>query len=151
MSTRSIIGLKNKDGSIQTIYTHFDGYPTGVGLQLFLNYRDLDTIKKLIKKGNRSSLTGVPTKDKSYGGTEFEQAVTYDSFDSLWNDRIKDSDIQYFYIYQFTDKGFEWVAYQVEYGSRTYEFVDGTMKVSGEKTYTKLGAIRAAVKYEAVA
>ena len=151
MATRSIIGLKNKDGSIKTIYTHFDGYPTGVGLQLFLNYRELDTVKKLLKYGNRSSLTGVPSKKESYSGTEFEQAVTYDSFDSLWNDRIKNSDIEYFYIYQFTDKGFAWVAYRVESGSRTYEFVDGTMKVSGEKEYTKLGAIRAAVKYEAVA
>ena len=108
MATRSIIGIQNENGSITTIYNHWDGYPSFVGLQLALNYRDPITVNTLMFFGDRSSLNGMPTVQDSYGETQNRKvdAVTYDSLDDLWNRRIANSDIEYFYIFQ--DSG--WVA-----------------------------------------
>jgi len=35
MSTRSIIGYVQKDGSFRGVYSHWDGYPSGVGQAIF--------------------------------------------------------------------------------------------------------------------
>lgn len=130
MATRSIIGIKNENGSITTIYNHWDGYPSFVGLQLALNYRDPITVNTLMSFGDRSSLNGMPTVQDSYGETQNRKvdAVTYDSLDDLWNRRIANSDIEYFYIFQ--DSG--WVAYRVD---------------SLDDDYTVLGEIQPAVKF----
>ncbi len=66
MATRSLIGMVKEDKSIQLIYCHWDGYPTYVGLQLMLNYRDADTIQKLLDLGDRSTLSGSPTVESTY-------------------------------------------------------------------------------------
>jgi hypothetical protein len=66
MATRSLIAMVKEDKSIQVIYCHWDGYPEYVGLQLQLNYRDKETIQKLMDLGDRSTLTGAPTADKTY-------------------------------------------------------------------------------------
>lgn len=56
MSTRSMIGKMNKDGTIDAIYCHFDGYIEGVGSMLFEAYKDEEKIDTLIKGGDISSL-----------------------------------------------------------------------------------------------
>ena len=57
MSTRSRIAIKNNDGTIKSIYCHFDGYLSGVGLMLLENYNDENRIKELIALGDISSLS----------------------------------------------------------------------------------------------
>ena len=44
MSTRSRIGMINPDGSVSSIYCHFDGYPEGVGKTLHDNWNDINDI-----------------------------------------------------------------------------------------------------------
>ena len=44
------------DGTILSIYSHFDGYPSGVGATLKKYYTKLSKIKQLIELGNISSL-----------------------------------------------------------------------------------------------
>ena len=56
MSTRSNIGIENKDGSIDAVYSHFDGYLEGVGALLLKAYQDRKKVSKLIKLGDISSL-----------------------------------------------------------------------------------------------
>lgn len=56
MSTRSFIGMAQPDGSIKSIYCHFDGYPTGVGETLCKFYSDPASIQNLLNLGNLSSL-----------------------------------------------------------------------------------------------
>jgi len=56
MGTRSRIGMKQLDGSVKSIYCHWDGYPDGVGKELALNYLDPEKVKKLISLGDISSL-----------------------------------------------------------------------------------------------
>ena len=56
MSTRSRIGVQNADGSIRSIYCHFDGYLDGVGATLNAHYADSEKAEQLIALGDLSSL-----------------------------------------------------------------------------------------------
>lgn len=56
MATRSKIGVQQPDGTIHSIYCHWDGYPDGVGKTL-LNYYNTPTAREqLIALGDLSSL-----------------------------------------------------------------------------------------------
>lgn len=56
MSTRSRIGIENPDGTIRSIYCHFDGYPDGVGDTLIKHYSDPVKLRQLIDLGSISIL-----------------------------------------------------------------------------------------------
>lgn len=59
MSTRSLVGIQNKDGSVNYVYIHSDGYLTGVGKTLLEHYSDRKKIRRLINLGDLSSLGEV--------------------------------------------------------------------------------------------
>ena len=57
MSTRSRIGIMNPDGSIDSIYHHYDGYPQWLGVKLKKNYTDSASIRQaLIDQGDLSCI-----------------------------------------------------------------------------------------------
>ena len=57
MSTRSRIGILNKDGSIDSVYHHFDGYPEWLGVKLKQNYQNSCFIREeLIEEGDLSCI-----------------------------------------------------------------------------------------------
>jgi len=56
MATRSRIGIENEDGTVSSIYCHWDGYPTGNGRMLVEYYSDREKVKELIALGSISSL-----------------------------------------------------------------------------------------------
>ena len=56
MSTRSRIGMVNEDGSITSVYCHWDGYPSHNGVLLLGNYKDREKIEMLLSLGDLSSL-----------------------------------------------------------------------------------------------
>ena len=56
MATRSRIGIQNPDGSVNSIYCHFDGCPSYNGQTLQEHYSDRDELQKLIELGDISSL-----------------------------------------------------------------------------------------------
>lgn len=55
-STISIVDVKGSKGQGRQIYSHWDGYLSGVGKTLLEHYSDADKIKKLIDLGSISSL-----------------------------------------------------------------------------------------------
>ena len=55
MATRSRIAIENQDGTVTSIYCHFDGYLSSVGKTLF-NHYDSEKLEKLIELGDISSL-----------------------------------------------------------------------------------------------
>ena len=55
MATRSRIGYQLKDGSIVSVYHHWDGYPDGLGKYLVNNYTDVDDVRELIDGGDMST------------------------------------------------------------------------------------------------
>ena len=56
MSTRSRIGLELSDGSILSIYCHFDGYPEFNGVKLVEHFDTYEKVKELIDMGDISCL-----------------------------------------------------------------------------------------------
>jgi hypothetical protein len=56
MATRSYIGVRNTDASVDYIYCHFDGYPTSVGATLVEHYTDMNKVNALMKLGDLSIL-----------------------------------------------------------------------------------------------
>lgn len=66
MSTRSRIALKNDDGTIRSIYCHFDGYPEGgVGDKLKKYYTTKEEINKLLDLGDLSTLGSKYDEEKA--------------------------------------------------------------------------------------
>jgi hypothetical protein len=56
MATRSHIAKRNSDGSITSIYCHWDGYPENNGVLLEKHYKDESKLDSLLAIGNLSSL-----------------------------------------------------------------------------------------------
>ena len=56
MSTRSRIAIEKQDGTVTSIYCHFDGYISGNGEILQTNYSNREKVEQLIALGDISSL-----------------------------------------------------------------------------------------------
>lgn len=56
MSTRARIGIEEPDGSVTSIYSHWDGYPDGAGAILLEHYSQPDELRQLLALGDVSSL-----------------------------------------------------------------------------------------------
>ena len=56
MGTRSKIGILRKDGSVDHVYCHWDGYPEHNGSLLFNEYSNINKMNQLIKLGDMSVL-----------------------------------------------------------------------------------------------
>ena len=56
MSTNSRIAIANNDGTVKSVYCHWDGYPSNNGKILLEHYQDEEKIKELIALGGISSL-----------------------------------------------------------------------------------------------
>ena len=55
MATRSRIGLELSNGSILSVYHHWDGYPSWLGRILNTHYNTKDKVSELIDGGDMSS------------------------------------------------------------------------------------------------
>jgi hypothetical protein len=56
MATRSRIGIKTIDGTIHSVYCHWDGYLSNNGKILLRSYNTEDVINDLIHRGDMSFL-----------------------------------------------------------------------------------------------
>ena len=56
MATRSRIGIEQADGTVKSIYCHWDGYPKGVGQILVEHYLMRDKVESLMELGSISTL-----------------------------------------------------------------------------------------------
>lgn len=56
MATRSRIGILNKDGTVKSIYCHWDGYPEENGKILMKHYPTKESVEALLEKGDMSVL-----------------------------------------------------------------------------------------------
>lgn len=100
MSTRSRVGIKEKDGTIRSVYVHFDGYVAGVGEILYEPYQDADKIEQLINLGDMSSIDSEIEKCDPYTkrGEDLNIAEdTVESFNRNWTCCGEE------YVYLYTD------------------------------------------------
>ena len=56
MSTRSVIGILNEDGTVTSVYSHYDGYPEHNGYFLKKYFDTTEKVQNLISNGDISSL-----------------------------------------------------------------------------------------------
>ena len=77
MSTRSRIGLELKNGSILSVYHHWDGYPEWLGRILKTHYNTREKVAELIDGGDMSSCwtdsRWDDSADGSYGPQYYSQ------------------------------------------------------------------------------
>jgi NAD(P)H-flavin reductase len=106
MATRSRIAIENQDGTVTSIYCHWDGYTDGVGKTLFENYHLLKT-EQLIALGDISSLGKTIEDTVAYArdrGEDLNQ-TSYDGVEELYTQGFN---IGVEYIYCLTKSG-QWL------------------------------------------
>lgn len=81
MSTRSLIAVKQNDGTVKSIYSHFDGYPDHNGRLLLENYNSLELASALLELGALSVLAErmnpEPGEDHSYDSPQPDICIAY--------------------------------------------------------------------------
>jgi hypothetical protein len=137
MATRSRIGIENEDGTVSSIYSHWDGYPSHNGRILVDHYSDRDKVKALIALGDISSLDEEVSTEDSHSLESPKKGVTTayhrDRGEDLNEARVDHSIYEYLvadneeYGYLFTREG-EW---KVSCYGREFESVKELLK-SGE-------------------
>jgi len=108
MSTRSNIGIRNTDGTIDYIYCHFDGYPEHNGQILTENYTNINRVNELLKLGDLSVLGKFIGEkqdfDKrikdyclAYGRDRGEEGVSVST--TTFENLLSNTSIDYVYIF----------------------------------------------------
>lgn len=105
MSTHSYIAIENKNGSIDAVYCHFDGYiEGGVGETLFTHYNNRELIKQLISHGEISSLRDT-IDDTDFYHRDYKEPLIIKHYTNK-DDFKKDSSVDYKYLFTLDN---EWV------------------------------------------
>lgn len=103
MATRSRIAVELNDGTVKSVYCHWDGYPDGVGQDLLnRNFNSTSEVEDFIDEGSRSTVH--ESYYEKYGesrGEELEEPDVHKSVDDYYSGDIEE------YGYLFTKDG-EW-------------------------------------------
>jgi len=105
MATRSRIAIENQDGSVTSIYCHWDGQIYSNGKILNENYTTKDKVEELIALGNLSSLDETIERTVAYHRDNGEYHLIQISFidvEELFEDGFS---MGVEYIYCFTKDG----------------------------------------------
>jgi hypothetical protein len=105
MATRSRIAIENQDGSVTSIYCHWDGQIYSNGRILNKNYTTKDKVEELIALGNLSSLDETIERTVAYHRDNGEYHLVQISFinvEELFEDGFS---MGVEYIYCFTKDG----------------------------------------------
>jgi len=118
MATRSRIGIENENGTVSSIYCHWDGYPEHNGKVLKEHYTDRSKVEQLMELGDISSLNEevVPSDEHTFDKPQPGVTVAYhrDRGEDFQEARVDKNPESYFtsdieeYGYLFTKNG-EWV------------------------------------------
>ena len=108
MATRSHIGLRNLDGTIDHIYCHWDGYPEYNGRILTEHYKDIDKVKELLKLGNLSVLGNEIGEKQDFNNRTDGWCLAYgrdrgelqkESRSTKFENLLNDDNVDYIYIF----------------------------------------------------
>ena len=68
MATRATIAIQNEDFTVNSIYTHWDGYPSHMGTMMLNHYNTRKKVEKLISMGNASSINETIGEKHDFNG-----------------------------------------------------------------------------------
>jgi hypothetical protein len=108
MATRSYIGVRNLDSSVDYIYCHFDGYPDHNGKILREHYSNINRVNELLNLGDLSVLgqfigekmdfnKRVQDTCLAYGRDRGESNVSKKN--SGYDELITDQSVDYVYVF----------------------------------------------------
>lgn len=103
MSTRSLIGLK-RDGKIQYVYCHFDGYFEYNGVILYECYNTEQRVKELIKRDFFSLERNIEKLDFMADELSETKSIGTNKEDII--QAMKAHGVEYFYIFDGKEWGF---------------------------------------------
>jgi len=83
MATRARIGVLHPDGSVTSIYSHWDGYPSVVGNILAENYSSEDLASQLVRMGGVFALEGTIEESIFYHRHRDEDLQIAESFNQM--------------------------------------------------------------------
>lgn len=131
MSTRSRVGLELADGSILSIYSHYDGYPEWAGRILRTHYNTREKVAALIDGGDVSCLWTDDRWDNSGDGSYGPNYYSYRGDDCP--PRHDANLIEYVgdgeeYAYLYTLNG-EWVCYDLHETPKIVEIPSAALAV----------------------
>ena len=116
MSTRARIGIELKNGSVLSVYHHWDGYPEWLGRILKTHYNTREKVAELIDGGDMSSCWtedrwNSETKAQEYGPQYYSQRGDDcpPRHDETLMEYLSDGEE---YAYLFT-RNAEWVCYNM--------------------------------------
>lgn len=124
MATRSLIGKKNADGTITSIYCHFDGYPDYNGVLLQEYYNTPVKVDELMALGNLSVLSkqiGIKHESTNFLTRNRKWCIAYGRDRGELNQQARVSTHEAFfsnergvdYLYLYNDE-FEWECYRAD-------------------------------------
>lgn len=118
MSTRSRVGLELADGSILSIYSHYDGYPAWAGRILRTHYNTRQKVEALVDGGDVSCLWTDEGFYTSEGKTQrgYYGPLHYNERGEECPPRL-DEDLAQFFTdneeYAYVFRNGEWVCYSM--------------------------------------
>ena len=136
MSTNGRIGIELKDGSILSVYHHWDSYPQWLGKTLNEHFNTRDKVAELIDGGDMSVCwtTDRWNPDFQYGDKGSTQILQTEEYGPQYYSqrgetcppRLDDSLTEYIknapdtgsieYVYVFNYNFNEWICYDINYG-----------------------------------
>ena len=132
MSTRSRIGIMDKDGNGKSVYCHYDSYLEGVGVMLESFYNAPHLAEKIVELGGMAGLahtfegSELYVRDrgednmaaKPFKATKFEthQSLPFDMTDFM--KQVDESWGEYGYVF-YNEQWFVWGKYEPGNGFRT--------------------------------
>lgn len=84
MATRSRIGIRNADDTVDSIYCHWDGYPENNGRILINHYTDEAKVRELIALGSISSLGAEIGERHEFSNPHKYQTPEYEAWEQQY-------------------------------------------------------------------
>ena len=132
MSTRSRIGIELSDGSVLSVYHHWDSYPSWLGRILTTHYNSKSLAEELIDGGDMSSCwTDTPFdcdgKASKYGPNYYSLRGENSPprLDANLIEYVGDGE-EYAYLYTLNG---EWVCYDLHETPKVVEIPSGALAV----------------------
>ena len=128
MSTRSNIGIKRKNGNVEVVYCHNDGYLSYNGKMLLDNYQEIDKVNSLINLGDMSYLKEDIESTFFYGRDREEENTDKCIYDNLKDYLNKVDSLFIEYIYLFDEAKNKWEYTKSYFDNAKEEFYYSSFK-----------------------
>jgi hypothetical protein len=108
MATRSYIGVRNTDASVDYIYCHFDGYPEHNGKILTEHYSNINRVNELLNLGDLSVLGQFIGEKNEFNDRVRDTCLAYgrdrgesnvSKKNAGYDELITNQDVDYVYVF----------------------------------------------------